>query len=340
MAVNLINTDYKWGFHVSKCNPSLLCTFEKHMTLPFSCFQIYISSRSWVLPEYSNIDLLKTRDLLKSTITTYLCIHGCLLYNLAGSVRPKDPILSSKLANVRKFLTRELDIGAVLGAGVVVHPGSCKNRDFGIRTIAESVTHCLTVDTDKAKSLAESMGISISEFKKKRKIILENAAGEGTKLAVTLDEIASIIKLVPKELHSQVKVCIDTAHAFGAGLYRWGDPKEVRRFYSDFDRIIGLSYLEVFHLNDSRCSEKKSQDAPFGSKKDRHEYLGQGYIFGFKESNLEGLREFFTQARKRAIPIIGEPPGRDRQGNPGGGYLQEWKFGSNLLSVTDVPLIE
>jgi len=345
MSVNFINTDYRWGFHISKSFPSLLRTFESYQDAPFSCFQIYVSTRGWTLPEYSNIDLLKTRALLEE-IHAYLCIHGNLLYNLCGSVKHKDdPRYHFKLRSVRGCLTRELDIGVALGAGVVVHPGSCKNKKQGIQTIAESITHCLTVKTPKGKSLAKDMGLSEKDFCRKRKIILENAAGEGTKLAVTLDEIASIIKQVPKHLHSQVKVCIDTAHAFGAGLYRWGDPKEVRRFYQDFNRVVGLKHLEVFHLNDSRASDKKSRDAPFGSRKDRHEYLGKGYIFGSvtdpkDTSNLEGLKEFFFQARDRHIPVIGEPPGLDWNGNPGLGCIREWAFGACLLADVKPPLVE
>ena len=54
---------------------------------------------------------------------------------------------------------------------------------------------------------------------------MENAAGEGNKIASTLEEMRDIIEEVPVNLRPQVKVCIDTAHAFGAGLYQWGDPK-------------------------------------------------------------------------------------------------------------------
>ncbi len=349
MSITYINSDYLIGFNTSTPFPSLLRTFDCLSDFPFSCFQIYIS-QGWNLVEYHNLDLLRSRSVIKER-QYYVCIHGNLLFNLCGSVtHEKDPRFSFKLRSIYECLTRELDIGVALGVGVVVHPGTCKNKEAGLETIAQTVTKCLTLDTPKGRSLAKDMGITQREFKKRRKIILENASGGGTKLAVTLEEIAAIVKLIPDHLKPQVKVCIDTAHAFGAGLYRWGLRSEVKRFYQDFDRVIGLQYLEVFHLNDSRASEDKRKDAPFGSGKDRHEYLGEGYIFGSVSeespgkldlndtSNLEGLKEFFFQARKRHIPVIGEPPHSDRLGRPALGGIREWFFISDLLSDTDCPL--
>ncbi len=324
--ITFINTDYKIGNHIKKVDKSLFKTFTHYKDVPFSCFQIFVSARSWTLPKYQNDDLIKAGNLIKEMLR-YLCIHGNLIYNLCGSVKhKKDPEFQMKLSRVRKCLTEELDICVPLGAGVVVHPGSCKDTRAGLKTIAKTIEYCLELTTEKAKSLAEDMGTTLKKFKSRRKIILENAAGEGTKLAVTFEQIASIIDLVPDHLQCQVKVCIDTAHAFGAGLYKW-TPQDIKRFYSDFDDIIGLQYLEVFHLNDSRV--------PFGSKKDRHEYLGVGYIF---KNNSEGLKEFFFQARDRGIPIIGEPPAKDHLGNKGLGYRREWKYIVDLLSDADQPL--
>jgi len=103
-------------------------------------------------------------------------------------------------------------------------------------------------------------------------------------------------------------VCIDTAHGFGKGLYDWGKPGEIECFYDDFDRIIGLEYLEVFHFNDSCRSDDKRLDAPFGSRKDRHQNLGLGYVFGTEE-RIPQVLTFMQMAREHDIPVIGEPPG-------------------------------
>ena len=155
-----------------------------------------------------------------------------------------------------------------------------------------------------------------------------------------MEDIRDILKEVPDNLRSQVKVCIDTAHGYGAGIYQWGDPSEITKFYKDFDKIVGLEYLEVFHLNDSRRSEKKANNAYFGSKKDRHENLGLGYIFDDSNGVSEGLKEFFLQAYKRKIPIIGEPPSKTDAGDEGPGWLRDWPYVCDLLKDTKYPIVE
>ena len=328
--VSFVNTDYRWGFHIRKKSPSFLRSLQENSQVEFNCFQIYLSnSRSGSLPKFDLEDLLKCREYIRKRLW-YLCIHGNLLYNFCGSTKhKKDPKFDFNIRRYCNGLVRELDIGVALGAGVVIHPGSCKEKTSGIETIAKCLAFCLTKETPEIRKVSRSLGITISDALSKRKVILENASGAGTQIAVTLEEISEIILNVPENLRKQVKVCVDTAHAFGAGLYRWGEPQEVKRFYKDFQRIIGLEYLEVFHLNDSRKSEKKSLNAYFGSRKDRHENLGLGYIFS--EDGLKGLKEFFLQAKERRIPIIGEPPARTEHGSLGPGGRRDWPFVADLL---------
>jgi len=318
--VLFIDTNYKYGFHISKL-PSFYKTFEILKDEPYNCYQIYISnSRSFELPKFDLIDILKARHYLEKN-QSYLCIHGSLLYNFCGTTKhKKDPKFDYCIKKYCSGLIRELDIGVGLGAGVVIHPGSCIEKEKGLKTISKCLEFCLTYITPEIKKIAKELNISTEEAIKMRKVILENAAGEGTKVAVTFEEISKIINYIPEKLRKQVKVCIDTAHAFGAGLYKWGDEKEVKRFYKDFESQIGLNYLEVFHLNDSKKSDKKSLNAPFGSKKDRHESLVLGYIF---EDGKKGLREFFLQAKDRKIPIISETPPRPIYKD---GKISEWDW--------------
>ncbi|MBL4653780.1 MAG: TIM barrel protein, partial [Flavobacteriales bacterium] len=124
-------------------------------------------------------------------------------------------------------------------------------------------------------------------FKRSRKILLENSAHEGGKRGWNLEELGQMIKGVPSRIRDQVGVCIDTAHAYGAGVYDFGDILDIKKFYEDFDREIGLDHLWLFHLNDSMNSTKKADDALFGSHKDRHQNLGLGYIFGGSREYLE-----------------------------------------------------
>ena len=339
------DTDYKYGFHVAK-QSTLTKTIQRVVSImPFTAFQTCICNpRGKSIPPFDVPDVIKAKKLLEEK-ELYMCVHGSLVYNLAGSVAHRDdPCFSRKCESTCMALTWELDICAGLGVGVVVHPGSCKKKKKGIVTIGKMIENILTHNSEASKRLARGLGISVNEFKKRRKIILENASGSGSQIASTLEEIRDIIEEVPANLRSQVKVCIDTAHAYGAKLYKGGDPKEIKKFDKEFDRIVGLEYLEVFHLNDSRRSEKKANNAFFGSKKDRHENLGLGYIFGDLPGGSidqnDGLKEFFRQAYKRKIPIIGEPPGKTDAGDEGPGGLRDWYYVCDLLKDTKYPLVE
>lgn len=313
------DSKYKYGFHIRKYK-TFTETFEKvpsHLT----AFQIYVGNgRSFNLPEVDVKDICNARYIKRDR---YFCIHGSLILNPCGSVEPNDEELSSKTERMKKLLTAELDIGAGLGGGIVLHIGSCKNREIGISRIVETLNDVLTRKTRASKDLANELQISETDFISQRLVILENCAGEGTKIGKNLDELSQILNMLDGKVKNQVTICIDTAHDFGAGGYRWGKPEQVLKFYKDFDEKIGLDKLEMFHLNDSKVE--------FNSKKDRHETLGDGYIF---RGGMDGLKEFFLQARKHNKPMIGEPP-KDAEPPI---QLTEWAKVINLLNDSEHPI--
>ena len=342
-----LDTDYRYGYHISK-ESTLLRTVEKvSRDTPFSAFQTYIASpRAYAPPDCGADDIIATRKALH-TYDLNMFIHGCLMYNLCGAANHrKDPKFASALKRTCDGLVTELDIAAGLGCrGVVVHPNSCHDKEKGLFTASQTIENVLTRNTPYSSALAKRLGITQKSFKLERRIILENSAHEGDKRGWSLEELASMINGVREDLRCQIGICIDTAHAFGAGIYDWGRPSEVTRFYDDFDRIIGLEHLYVFHLNDSRCSTQKGKNAYFGSRKDRHENLGLGYIFGDlsfspspEGSRMKGLKEFFLQARRLKIPIIGEPPAKSESGGPGLGGRRDWGVVCTLLENTEFPL--
>ena len=67
----------------------------------------------------------------------------------------------------------------------------------------------------------------------------------------------------------RVGFCLDTAHAWGAGI-DLANPDAIDAFLADFDARIGLDRLVMVHLNDSK--------AELGSRHDRHEHVGAGRI--------------------------------------------------------------
>lgn len=322
--VTFHNPDIRLGFHIGK-EKTLYKSFHNAIfdASPLRSFQLYISNgRAYKPPKADPEDIRKTHDLLCKH-RKYACVHGCLLYNLAGSTDgTKDPMYGIKLGNTINGMISELDVATGFGAGVVVHIGTQKDSKKGLVQVSRSIEKILTGSNANTKILSRELQIPEEEFKKSRKIILENAAGEKNKLGSTLDEISIIIRGVREDLRDQVKVCIDTAHIFGAGQYDFGNSKSVAKFFSDFDEKIGIDKLELFHLNDSRV--------PYGSHKDRHENIGLGYIFGSDRNErdglkgtLEGLTGLVTLidfAEQHRIPLIGEPPHltKDKEPGPGG----------------------
>ena len=61
-----------------------------------------------------------------------------------------------------------------------------------------------------------------------------------------------------------------------------------------FDDIIGLEHLHVIHLNDSKKD--------IGSRIDRHEHIGEGYI------GIDAFKLFMNDNRFVNIPKIIETP--------------------------------
>jgi deoxyribonuclease-4 len=102
-------------------------------------------------------------------------------------------------------------------------------------------------------------------------IALENSAGGGFGLGASLDELAAIADALDAAgiPASRIGFCLDTAHAWGAGI-DLAKPASIDAFLDAFDRRIGLSRLPLIHLNDSRSE--------LGSRTDRHEHVGAGRI--------------------------------------------------------------
>ena len=325
--ITFVDSTYRYGFHVKK-HPSMIKTVTEVCKREVSAMQVFVSNpKSKKPPSFDYTDIAAARRKLETYQEMYVVIHGCLLYNLAGTVNGLE--YEKSLIETIHGLTGELDYAVALGRpsgvgiGVIIHPGSRVDKDAGHLKVIETIVVVLTKKTKESERIATELGISQADVIKRRKIILENSAGEGTKLCSTLKEIGDVIKGIPEDLRDQVCVCIDTAHAYGKGICDFGKKGEIAKFYDDFDKEIGLKYLEVFHFNDSLV--------PFGSHKDRHQNLGLGYIFG-EEHGVGRFNEILTFvefARKHNIPMIGEPPGEG---------FDDWEVVKKLTLDTEFPL--
>jgi deoxyribonuclease-4 len=206
--------------------------------------------------------------------------------SLVGSVKSLawngDIEQDTKTENILKELELEINtLGKCCGknnmCGCVIHPGSFKNRDDGLTTIGKSI--------NKIK------------FENHSKLLLENCAGQGTTLPKNLKEFVKIYDAIESSKKDNIGICLDTAHIFGSGIYDLRKRDEVDKLFHDFDSLIGLDKFNLLHLNDSAVK--------FGSKKDRHECLGKGFIW---ENDDTALKYLLKKCAENKIPIVLETP--------------------------------
>lgn len=124
--------------------------------------------------------------------------------------------------------------------------------------------------------------------------VIENTAGQGSNVGFAFEHLAQIIDRV--EDKGRVGVCIDTCHAFAAG-YDLSERESFDRVWTDFDKVVGFSYLRGMHFNDT----KKGLD----SRVDRHESLGKGIL------GAEAFRLIMNDARFDDMPLILETPNEE-----------------------------
>jgi deoxyribonuclease-4 len=126
------------------------------------------------------------------------------------------------------------------------------------------------------------------------RILLETTAGQGTRLGHRFEHLAWLLEHTVEG--DRLGICLDTCHAFAAG-YELRTPEGYAATMEAFDRTIGLGRLKAVHLNDSK--------GELGSRKDRHEHIGQGHI------GLAGFRQLLNDPRMERLPGLLETPKSD-----------------------------
>lgn len=197
-------------------------------------------------------------------------IHAPYIINF-GSANPRT--FHGSIAIIRK----ELERGSQLGAQYVMfHPGSLKD-------------HAL----DKAKGLKQVQDglLEVLEgYEGTTQLLIEISAGAGEIIGDTFEEIAEVME--PLKAHKTFGgICFDTQHAFGSG-YDLRTKAKVLETFEKFDKIIGLDFLKMSHVNDSKVD--------LGSHKDRHEHIDEGQI---GKAGFSAILEFLHD-KKLDLPLI------------------------------------
>jgi deoxyribonuclease IV len=197
-------------------------------------------------------------------------VHHGYLANLAN---PK----AEALERSRRALLDEIRRAELLGVdALILHPGAHLGSgvDAGLATIAESLTWALDQVPDGAVRL-----------------LLENAAGQGTTLCSTFEELARVLAATARP--TRLGVALDTCHLFAAG-HDFRTPEGYASLISRIDEHLGRETVRAFHLNDAR--------AGLGSHLDRHENIGKGEI------GAVGFAHFVNDPRWAEVPGYLETP--------------------------------
>lgn len=196
-------------------------------------------------------------------------VHVNYLINVAS---PKDDTYQLSVEALTDELVRADALGAEL---VVMHPGNHlgSGAEAGAARIASAI--------DRAY---ESTGASA-------RLCLENMAGAGTEIGTTFAELRMIIDLA--RCGPALGVCFDTCHAYGAG-YDVSTARGLRDAIEQARGDVGIDRIVLVHANDSK--------GQLGSRKDRHEHIGQGSI------GLPGFRNILACPELADLPFVLETP--------------------------------
>jgi deoxyribonuclease-4 len=224
------------------------------------------NANQWLGKPLDRAEIKRFRQRIEQTGITPVVSHASYLINLATTF----PVLRDQ--SIAAF-NDEIDRAEALGLlGVVIHPGTCTAGpdDEALRRIADAIRVAF-----KARPRAKTM------------VLLEHTAGQGRTLGHHFEQLAAVIAHLRGS--RRVGVCLDTCHLVAAG-YDITTEAGYHDTFEQFDRIVGIDRLKVFHGNDSK--------RPCGSRVDRHEHIGHGCI------GLEPFRRLLHDARFAGLPIL------------------------------------
>jgi len=251
------------------------------------CVQIFTkNNKAYFAKKLTDTDIVLFKEAWDASDVGLVVAHAAYIINIGAS---NEDVEKKSRVSLRDEIFRCDQLGIKY---LVLHPGSHTGagRELGIAKIARNLSDVLS---DGGSCM----------------VLLETAAGQGTNVGSTFEELRAIYDQCDAVVKDRIGVCLDTCHVFAAG-HDITTTNGYKELWRRFDTIVGRSLLRVIHLNDSKTV--------CGSRKDRHENIGKGTI------GIATLSRFVDDPSLAQIPIILETPSSDG--------ISEYKEEIELLS--------
>ena len=170
-------------------------------------------------------------------------VHGNLMVNLSNAC----PV---KRASFVMTLKSELVVANAYGADLVIHQGKHLKK----MTTKEAL--------DTYVGEVEALCSFMKENGLTNHLLLENAAGQGTEVGYSVEDLAYIWSSLSAEAKPFTGFCIDTCHLFASGELNVSEPGLVALWFDRLGTHVGKENVRLIHLNGSKEG--------LGSRKDRH----------------------------------------------------------------------
>lgn len=239
-------SDIKLGCHVGMAGKDMfLASAREAASYGANVFMLYTGApQNTRRKEISELNIDAGWEYAHEHGINEIVVHAPYIINLANTVKSETYELAVE------FLEKEIVRTAAMKSHILVlHPGSHVNagEQAGIAQIVKGLNTVLNQNDDDVF------------------IALETMAGKGSEIGRSFEELKEIYDGVDRK--ERLRVCFDTCHVNDAGYDIVNHYDEV---FAEFDRVIGLEQIAVFHVNDSLN--------PLGAHKDRHANIGKGTI--------------------------------------------------------------
>ncbi len=267
----LLTQQHLLGAHVSTAG-GISTAPARGTDIGATAIQVFTKTpNQWREPAIDDAEVARFRVELERSAIRAVVSHDSYLINLAS---PDRALRARSIACFKGELERCRRLGI---PSVVTHPGNyMDDHESGLQRNVRAYE----------ESLADVSGPMV---------LIETTAGAGTALGSTFEELAALRRGVPRQYRHRIGFCADTCHLFAAGHDVAGDWDGV---WDLWEKVVGLKHLRCLHLNDSKM--------PFGSRRDRHAWIGEG------EMGPEPFRRVMRDPRFReVIKILETPKGDD-----------------------------